>query len=1068
MTRSLRLYSLIRPSLGTVATYTYTGDRLASVTYADNSKFTFAYDGNFRLTTVTDALGNIVEAHTYDSQGRALTSEKHGGVDRYTVSYVSSTRTDVTDALGRVTKYTYATNKTRRVVTQVEGLCDCGGGSQTQTWAYDNQLNVTSKTDGLNHTTTYTYDQNGNRLTETDATGTITYTYNQFGQVLTRADQMNGVTTNTYDTAGNLLTSKDALNNTTTMTYDARGQLLTVTDARGKVTTYTWDTSGSLSQQKDANNSSTNFSYDSRARVTSMTNALNETTSYEYDGAGRMKKVIHPDTNSVLFTYDLAGRRTKVRDPRGYETTFVYDAAYRLTGQTDAANQTTSFAYDLMSNQTAKTDALSRVTNYEYDSFNRLKKVVYPPATAGATRLQETLEYDSAGNVKKRIDTAGRETNYLYDAADRLTRVTDAANQATNFEYNARSHNTAVIDALNQRYDFAYDALGRVTQLTRAGLSMSYVYDPVGNRTQRTDYNNAVTNYAYDNLNRLTTITYPDAITQTYGYDVLSRLTTATNSNGTVTFSYDNRGSVATTTDVFNQTVGYAYDANGNRTAMTLNGAANASYQHDALNRLTNLADSANQNFPHAYDAANRLTSRSTPNGVTTNYAYDGLDRLISLNHMAGANMLIGNQYSYNDANNISSWNNASGNHTYNYDSINRLISATNTAQPNENYSYDGVGNRSSSHFSASYSYQPFNKLTNTSATTYTYDNNGNLTSMTDALGTTSLTWNKENQLTQVSLPAGLVVNYKYDALGRRIQRTTSAEADERYVYDGQDVLLDLDANGSVATTYLNGLGIDDKLRQTRSSGVSYYMSDHLGSTAALTDASGNVIEQLTYDAFGNSGGSLRTRYGYTGRESDPDTGLMHYRARFYDSRTGRFVREDPIGLRGGINLYAYVNNAPTASTDPAGLDDADKPWYVEDKGPLFPPSDPRSWYGPFNDGGLISSGTLIEFFSATERTKQPCKKFGERFWDSFSETNRFLPGALAPTGTGVLTSSKLGEIAGEPTLFRWIRDGFRPSSAGGNIILRLGFNFALVGGAYESGVAVGSFIDAAGCPCGY
>jgi YD repeat-containing protein len=102
--------------------------------------------------------------------------------------------------------------------------------------------------------------------------------------------------------------------------------------------------------------------------------------------------------------------------------------------------------------------------------------------------------------------------------------------------------------------------------------------------------------------------------------------------------------------------------------------------------------------------------------------------------------------------------------------------------------------------------------------------------------GTTSL-WNEENQLTQVKLTNGKVVNYKYDGLGRRIQRT-AAGADERYVYDGADVLLDLNANSSVATTYLNGPGIDNHLRQTSATtGVSYYLTDHLGTTAAIACA---------------------------------------------------------------------------------------------------------------------------------------------------------------------------------------------------------------------------------------
>lgn len=167
-------------------------------------------------------------------------------------------------------------------------------------------------------------------------------------------------------------------------------------------------------------------------------------------------------------------------------------------------------------------------------------------------------------------------------------------------------------------------------------------------------------------------------------------------------------------------------------------------------------------------------------------------------------------------------------------------------------------------------------------------------------------------------------MNYKYDGLGRRIQRITSAGANERYVYDGADVLLDLNADWSVATTYLSDLGIDNKLRQTSSTtGVSYYLTDHLGTTAGLSDSAGSVIEQMSYDAFGNTVGSSRTRYGYTGRERDAETGRLHYRARFYDPEVGRFISEDPIGLKAGLNFFAYVDDRPLLFRDPEGL----APW---------------------------------------------------------------------------------------------------------------------------------------------
>ena len=98
-------------------------------------------------------------------------------------------------------------------------------------------------------------------------------------------------------------------------------------------------------------------------------------------------------------------------------------------------------------------------------------------------------------------------------------------------------------------------------------------------------------------------------------------------------------------------------------------------------------------------------------------------------------------------------------------------------------------------------------------------------------------------------------------------------------------------------------------------------MTDHLGSTIGLTDSSANITQAIAYDSFGNHTVSGNTRYTYTGRERDADTGLMYYRARFYDPQLGRFIGEDPIGLNGGINPYSYVLNNPARSVDPSGLD---------------------------------------------------------------------------------------------------------------------------------------------------
>jgi RHS repeat-associated protein len=183
--------------------------------------------------------------------------------------------------------------------------------------------------------------------------------------------------------------------------------------------------------------------------------------------------------------------------------------------------------------------------------------------------------------------------------------------------------------------------------------------------------------------------------------------------------------------------------------------------------------------------------------------------------------------------------------------------------------------------------------------------------------------------MTSAILPNGQSVGYAYDALGRRASRTAGGQTTS-FLYDGADVVLDRASDGS-SVDYLNGARVDDKLRLISSSGGAgggagasvsshYFLQDHLGSTIALTDTNGGVIERQEYEPFGASSGSALTRYGYTGRERDEATGLMDYRARWYDPQQARFISEDPIGFQGGLNFYAYVGENPINYYDAFGL----------------------------------------------------------------------------------------------------------------------------------------------------
>jgi RHS repeat-associated protein len=211
------------------------------------------------------------------------------------------------------------------------------------------------------------------------------------------------------------------------------------------------------------------------------------------------------------------------------------------------------------------------------------------------------------------------------------------------------------------------------------------------------------------------------------------------------------------------------------------------------------------------------------------------------------------------------------------------------------------------------------NRIGQFGAASFGFDEEGQTTAKTDASGTTAYQWDARGRLTQATLPNGQVVSYGYDVLDRRVSRAANGVT-TTFQHDGADVVIDRESSGT-AYDYLNGLGVDDKLRQTGGAfGTFYFLQDHLGSTSALTSTGSALIEQQPYEAFGVNAGSARTRYGYTGRERDDLTGLMYYRARWFDPQQGRFFSEDPIGYNGGYNLYAYVENDPVSSIDPLGF----------------------------------------------------------------------------------------------------------------------------------------------------
>src|SRR5215472_917205 len=725
-------------------------------------------------------------------------------------------------------------------------------------------------------------------------------------------------------------------------TFDLNTGLVTAsTDELGHVTNYTYDANNnvaSVAQPLDSNNTvTTSYTYNSFGEPLTVTDPLGNVTTNTYDANGNLLTVTSPAPASGVaasvtqFAYDTKGELTQITDPLNNVTKLAYNAVGLISTITDAQSNVTSYQYDQHGNRTQITDALNNQTNFTYDTGDRLTKITYPDNTT------VSFAYDSRGRRTSVTDQNGKLTQYAYDDADRLISVTDAANNVTQYAYDTENNLLSITDAANHATSFTYDAFRRVTKTTfPSTLTETYLYDAAGNLTNKTDRNNHSILYVYDALNRLTHKGYPDSTGVDYVYDLAGKIKQVTDPTGTYGMAYDNMGRLIGTTTQYAFITGtptfsnsYVYDAASNRISLTLPDASTDTYTYDTPNRLTKITDSLAGQFTFGYDGLSRRTSLGRPNSVATTYSYDSLSHLLNVLHKNGSTTLDGAVYTYDNAGNRASKVNQLNGITeqYVYDPLYQLTQATQGSTTTESYSYDGVGNRLSSLGVSSYSYNSSNELTSDSAASFTYDNNGNTLSKTDSTGTRNYTWDFENRLASVVLPgSGGNVTLKYDPFGRRIQKSftqNSTTTTTNYVYDGANVIEELDGSGNKLGRYAQSVGVDAQLAETRSTTTSFYEQDGLGSITSLSSPTSTLSNTYTYDAFGNligSTGSTINPFQYTGRDFDSETGLRYYRARYYDPQIGRFISEDPVGFDGGINFYSYVANSPIGFMDQGGL----------------------------------------------------------------------------------------------------------------------------------------------------
>jgi len=752
----------------------------------------------------------------------------------------------------------------------------------------------------------------------------------------------------------------------TTFGYYSNGLVKAVTNANLHATRMEYDANGNLSLVEPPASPQVSTLYDSLGHLESSEvlaedgSSTGRITEYDVTAKGWIKSVTYPDGLQATFAYDNAGNTTNSTDRAGRKTAYAYAPTKKLTSVTQYLSEggtntpvTVSYCFDKMFNSLSITNpSTDAVETYQLDIQDRVTEITN---IEGQSMSIEYLVGDFVGKIT-RFDQST--ISNQYDNVGQLTNATYSGGTAIAYSYWLDGETKTVSDGFSSITN-AYDRLNRLTnQVIQIGNLQSEIdnaFDPVGNVTNTVVSAGGTTpssSYTYDAAERLTDILHHEGTeTQKFVYaysPVNGMVVSVSNTVSGITCSYEYDLMDRVTNIVYETGSGslirgleYEYDAVGMITEKKIadNASANSTaYLYDSLDRLVYESQSGSvssaYSVVYSYDLAGNRTSK-TSNGWKTTYTLGDGNRLASTSAQAATNTLfvsgsadelIGTDPLWGEIwiTNLTTGAGAipSVNGSTFFAEVPALGGQTNTlhvAIP------DKAGNMG---YTTNDFWVPSVSGGVPASASYAYNATGCLTNLNGV----SLGWDERYRLKSVD-DASSFVEYEYDVLNRRASRIEGSSTNY-FVYNGNQVVADLDGSGNLLRTYVWGTGIDNLLSMTTYGATAtnryYAIKDHQNTVLALVDATGSVVESYEYDAYGNtkvfnaSGTELTesaigNRYTFQGREIDWATGLYYFRARWYNPVSGRWLSKDPIGIAGGLNLYVFVSNNPVNFIDPFG-----------------------------------------------------------------------------------------------------------------------------------------------------
>ena len=827
--------------------------------------------------------------------------------------------------------------------------------AQTITTGYEKEINPSSYTEEVDPANFY--DQfNDSVLSET-----ITKT-------VTDAEGNNLSQTTTY------LRGKNKTETVTTYEKDDFGRTVKENTIQKKYQDGRWlpsyETEVSYTYDENGNVTET----ETKSRKEGETDWQTQKTKAVYDSKGQVTKEYSPrgvkENVAAAYTYDLLGRKIKEELPQN-----------KTDGS--AGYQTVVNEYDKSGNLVETKEQIEGDKNkeieYTYDKQGNLVQVKSSLENEKAQYVQYV--YDEQGNKVRRFTGM---TGPLTVTVAAVENAKDDAGKDT-FTYGGKTY--AVLVTGKKKSDtiretkYVYDTKNRLVSYTDPeGRTETYTYDCNSNLTKTVDKNGNTLKNTYDNQNRLTERTAKEKKTgketvHTYRYNAYGDVAVQDDTQ----FVYgDVSGQVTkeTTKLTKNKDVvkNYTYDSKGNKSTFSVKAGEDTklslSYEYDGSSRLISVKDSeGNRAVSYAYDTEGSLSERQAANGLKTTYGYDYQNRLTSMTNETGKGVVSKYSSTYlkngQKAEEVSTVMDKNGKSTkktaaYTYDMLGRITRETKTGREDISYTYDANNNRKQmtiGNKTTAYQYNKNDELLRTDTlhtdtekndvVIYKNDKNGNQlatvnrseipaeakdTSYIDVdvtLGDNQLNdnvvnhHNALNQLTE-TLTKNYKVSFTYDAEGLRTGKTVNGEKTV-YVWDGDQVVMELSKGGAVQKRYIRGndLVYADKGENTEKT---YYVTDMHGNVVQLLDESGNVTKTYEYDSFGNEVKPEKkdeNPYRYCGEYYDKETEEVYLRARYYEPGVGRFITRDtytgesdePLSL----HLYTYCENDGVNMVDPSG-----------------------------------------------------------------------------------------------------------------------------------------------------